>query len=115
MAAHPNEVDRKRIERALKACRVPYQSMNADGFRRFDWRKPSVRLVTLHSAKGLEFSHVFVAGVQAMPHKGENLEEEVRLLYVGMTRATQTLTLSATGRSLMVDRVASALDAVARS
>lgn len=103
------------IERALKACRVPYQSMNADGFRRFDWRKPSVRLVTLHSAKGLEFSHVFVAGVQAMPHKGENLEEEVRLLYVGMTRATQTLTLSATGRSLMVDRVASALDAVARS
>jgi hypothetical protein len=103
------------IERALQACRVPCQSMNAEGFRRFDWRKPSVRLVTLHSAKGLEFSHVFVAGLQAMPHKGVNLEEEVRLLYVGMTRATQTLTLSATGRSLMVDRVASALEAVARS
>ena len=100
------------IERALAMCKVPYQSMNAEGFRRFDWRRPSVRLVTLHSAKGLEFSHVFVIGLQAMPYKGESIEEEVRLLYVGMTRATQTLTLSATDRSLMVDRVASALDAL---
>jgi Nuclease-related domain/UvrD-like helicase C-terminal domain/AAA domain len=101
------------IERTLRDLRVPVQAMSTDGFKRFDWRKPAVRLVTLHSAKGLEFAHVFVAGLQAMPHKGESAEEEVRLLYVGMTRATQTLTLSAVGRSLMVDRVASALDAMA--
>lgn len=99
------------IERALRAARVPMQSMNEEGFRRFNWRKPAVRLITLHSAKGLEFAHVFVVGLQALPYKGESLEEEVRLLYVGMTRATQTLTLSASGRSVMVDRVASALEA----
>jgi hypothetical protein len=100
------------IERSLRGMGLPVQAMSADGFKRFDWRNPAVRLVTLHSAKGLEFAHVFVAGLQAMPHKGESAEEEVRLLYVGMTRATQTLTLSAAGRSLMVDRVASALDAM---
>lgn len=98
------------IEAALRDAEIPVQSMSTEGFKRFDWRKPAVRLVTLHSAKGLEFSHVFIAGLQAMPYKGESLEEEVRLLYVGMTRATRTLTLSAVGRSLMVDRVASALD-----
>jgi superfamily I DNA/RNA helicase len=65
--------------------------------------------VTLHSAKGLEFAHVIVAGLQALPYRGEALDDEVRLLYVGMTRATQTLTLSATGRSLIVDRVAAAM------
>ncbi|WP_298011134.1 3'-5' exonuclease [uncultured Aquabacterium sp.] len=101
------------IERALRAARVPMQSMNEEGFRRFNWRKPAVRLITLHSAKGLEFAHVFVVGLQALPYKGESLEEEVRLLYVGMTRATQTLTLSAAGRSVMVDRVASAMEAEA--
>lgn len=99
------------IEQALREKRVPVQSMNTEGFKRFNWRQPAVRLVTLHSAKGLEFAHVFLVGLQAMPYKGGNLEDEVRLLYVGMTRATQSLTLSASGRSLMVDRVASALDA----
>lgn len=97
------------IERALREAQIPMQSMNAEGFKRFDWRRPAVRLVTLHSAKGLEFAHVFVAGLQALPHPGEAIEEEVRLLYVGMTRATQSLTLSAAGRSVMVERVASAL------
>lgn len=98
------------VERALRSAGVPVQAMSTEGFKRFDWRKPAVRLVTLHSAKGLEFAHVFVAGLQAMPHKGESVEEEVRLLYVGMTRATQTLTLSTSGPSLMVDRVGNALD-----
>ena len=98
------------VERVLRAAKVPVQAMSSEGFKRFDWRQPAVRLVTLHSAKGLEFAHVHVAGLQALPHKGEPLDDEVRLLYVGMTRATQTLTLSAAGRSLMVDRVASALE-----
>ena len=60
-----------------------------------------VRLMTLHAAKGLEFSVVFLAGMEEelFPHATSiadgGVEEERRLCYVGMTRARQRLFLSA--------------------
>lgn len=65
-----------------------------------DQHEPAVQLMTMHSAKGLEFSLVFIAGLeegmfpsqQSVEEVGR-LEEERRLCYVGMTRAMQKLYL----------------------
>jgi hypothetical protein len=97
---------------ALARRGVVLQSMHAEAFRRFDWRRPSVKLLTLHSAKGLEFGHVFLAGLQALPWRDETPEEALRLVYVAMTRSTHALVLSAHGESALVRRVRAALSAL---
>jgi DNA helicase-2/ATP-dependent DNA helicase PcrA len=69
--------------------------------------RPKVTLCTLHGAKGLEFDHVFLLGCEEglLPHSRtldaratdaspQDIEEERRLFYVGVTRAKEQLTLS---------------------
>ncbi|PKL43027.1 MAG: ATP-dependent DNA helicase PcrA [Candidatus Riflebacteria bacterium HGW-Riflebacteria-1] len=73
-----------------------------------DQTQQKVHLMTLHNAKGLEFKVVFLIGMEEgiFPHHSskeaiEQLEEERRLAYVGITRAREHLFLSAASRRMM--------------
>ena len=98
-----------------------YQGRSIEGLRGFldemslrqdredeedDMKGAGVTLITLHAAKGLEFPHVYLIGLEEglLPHDRSKLEgtvdEERRLLYVGITRARQTLALTWCGHRI---------------
>lgn len=71
-------------------------------------QEQAVTLMTLHAAKGLEFPHVFICGLEegVFPHSRSlleptELEEERRLMYVGVTRAKESLSLLCARRRLL--------------
>jgi DNA helicase-2/ATP-dependent DNA helicase PcrA len=115
-----------RIEnvRELLTVAAEYQDMGLAGFLeevalvsdldRADFNSSAVTLMTIHAAKGLEFPAVFMTGLEEgiFPHSralynASELEEERRLMYVGMTRAKQELYLMhASSRMLYGGRLA---------
>ena len=71
-----------------------------------------VKLTTLHSSKGLEYPLVFLTGLDLLDARPERFADSVRLLYVGMTRATHVLHLTAAAETPMVGHVRAAMERV---
>lgn len=107
----PSPEEKKRLEQSEEfQIPEPLQKMLEDIALQSDQdqlddksKRPGVKLMTIHSAKGLEFDCVFVGGMEQglFPHDGfdekqtiEDQEEERRLFYVAITRARKRLTLS---------------------
>jgi superfamily I DNA/RNA helicase len=74
-----------------------------------------VTLTTFHSSKGLEFPCVFIVGLDRIEEGEANRVEELRLLYVAMTRATHSLVLAGVGASRLTRHVEQALQRVKAS
>ncbi len=68
----------------------------------FDPAHDSIKVMTLHVSKGLEFPVVALVGAGRMPAEGEDEREDARLFYVG---ATQRLVIGASGRGKFAARL----------
>lgn len=100
------------IDRALRLHGIASQRLKGKDSK--VWQAGTVKLTTLHASKGLEFHTVAIVGLQAVPDAHQTEEEEWRLLYVAMTRATHRLVMSACGESVAVEQVERALGAGAQ-
>ena len=65
----------------------------------------SVAIMTLHSSKGLEFSHVVVMGVGQMGKVTDRVNDDARVLYVGLTRAQRVLVVTGSGKGRFIQQL----------
>lgn len=97
------------IQKALKTAGVACAWLKGKNEKKnYDANADSVTLLTLltrQSSKGLEFDTVVLAGLGDLKDDEENLDQEVRLLYVGMTRAREQLLLTGSGGNWFTGRL----------
>ncbi|WP_338807456.1 3'-5' exonuclease [Pseudomonas chlororaphis] len=85
----------QRIERALSEAGIAFASgQSAKGRGALYGSEDAVKIVSMHSSKGLEFGLVLIPSLGDMPKKGEDEVDEARLLYVAMTRAIDRLVMT---------------------
>ncbi len=83
------------ITKRLRSADIPVEWLNEAPSKRYYYPgEASIKIMTMHSSKGLEFPVVAIPGVGYMPHADHNSLDEARLLYVAMTRAMDTLILT---------------------
>ncbi len=68
-----------------------------------------MKLNTMHSNKGLEFPLVCIRGIDAPAKEEEDLQDEARLIYVAMTRATQVLVMTHGDASVLGEKMKKAM------
>lgn len=88
-----NQWEGEKLHEVLRELDIPSRLADNAGKQSLFAAEDSVKLVTMHSSKGLEFPFVIIPGIGGLPKEGHGEAEEARLLYVAMTRATEHLLL----------------------
>jgi superfamily I DNA/RNA helicase len=88
-----NQWEGEKLHEVLKRLDIPSRLADNTGKQTLFVVEDSVKLVTMHSSKGLEFPFVIIPGIGGLPKEGQSEADEARLLYVAMTRATEHLLL----------------------
>jgi superfamily I DNA/RNA helicase len=91
------------VGRVLKARRLPCQVRKSSGD--FDPLANTIKVMTMHGSKGLEFPIVCLCGVSQMPGNGEDEREEARLFYVAATRATYRLAIASSAEGALAQEL----------
>lgn len=92
-------------EKQLMGAGLPVHRLAGSGRSADSLLADSVKLVTMHSSKGLEFPVVAIPGLGYMPNQKLDEKDETRLLYVGMTRAMDHLIITYHKKSTFVARL----------
>ncbi len=101
------------VRLALEAQDVAYCStQSSDGKKKLFVDPKKVKLITMESSKGLEFLVALIPGLGMMPDAEEEEAEEARRLYVGMTRAVESLVMTYSQESVFTDRILRAINEV---
>ena len=102
LCRHHSEMDM--CAEFLRKRKLPHQ-LRRNSSSVYDPAHDSIKVMTLHVSKGLEFPVVALVGAGRMPAEGEDEREEARLFYVGATRATQRLVIGASGGGKFAARI----------
>jgi len=100
---------RAAFEKVNLACNM---ASSDSGKRALFMIRDAVKLVSIHSSKGLEFPLVVIPWLGLLPKPGEEESHEARLLYVAMTRATERLLLTHHADSLFSRRIRESINEV---
>ena len=107
-----NSWEGEKLQEALQRAGIASQLAEGNGNSSLFVVDDTVKLVTMHSSKGLEFPLVIIPGLGSLPKPGKNEAEEARLLYVAMTRATDRLVLIHHEDSIFSQRIRNSINDV---
>ncbi len=107
-----NQWEGERLHEALRQLGIPSRLADNAGKQALFVVEDSVKLVTMHSSKGLEFPFVIIPGIGGLPKEGQAEADEARLLYVAMTRATEHLLLIHHDDSVFSKRIRDSINEV---
>lgn len=102
----PGKVTAQLIAERLEKAGIPTHSLSdKKGKAAYNPDKPLVNVLSIHSSKGLEFETVVLVGIDKIHYVFKELVDQVRLLYVGMTRAKSQLLITSSGNTVFTQRL----------
>jgi superfamily I DNA/RNA helicase len=100
------------VKDALDSANIPVDWLKDSISKQFNPRLDSVRLMTAHSSKGLQYRVVIVAGAGFLPYKSEH--DDAKIMYVALTRATHELIVTTSKTSTFSQRLQALCNPLAR-